>query len=213
MSFDWRSALIAISRNANPDLVRSLAEGFSEEVGPGRPLSTMRRCAHLIGQMAVETKGFTDLEEDLSYTALRLTQVWPKRFPTLAAAAPYAKNPQALANRTYNGRMGNRPDSDDGWFFRGCGGLHHTGRDEHKIRAAKIGVSIVDFGRLMRDPFQGELILQAAISYCNDRGTWDEMDRNDTVRVTELINGGQIGLADRRHYTTRALDVLRGLTI
>lgn len=213
MSFDWRKAILTIAPKANVTLVIGLSAALEREVGRDNSLRTVRRVAHLLGQMAVETMGFTKLDENLNYSAKRLTEVWPNRYPTIAAAAPYAGNPQALANKTYNGRMGNRPNSDDGWFFRGCGGLHHTGRDEHKARAAAIGVSIVDFGTLMRDFSQGELILKAAISYCDDRQVWDEMDANDVTLVTLRINGGKNGLADRSLYTTRALSALRGLVI
>ena len=213
MTFDWQKALRAVAPDANSTLVASLARGFEKEVDRTKSLCTRNRVAFLIGQMAVETQGFTKLDENLNYTAKRLTQVWPKRFPTLAAAAPYAMNPRALANKTYNGRMGNRPDSDDGYFFRGCGGLHHTGRDEHKTRAANIGVSILDFGVLMRDPNQGELILRAAISYVDDRGAWDEMDHGDVTAVTLAVNGGTNGLEDRRLYTRRALAAVQNLVI
>jgi putative chitinase len=213
MTFDWKLALLKVAPGANRKLVESLAIGFEKEFGPGKSLNNRHRCAHLIGQMAVETQGFTKLDENLNYRAERLTQVWPRRFPTLASAMPFAMNPQALGNKTYNGRMGNRPDSDDGYFFRGCGGLHHTGRSEHKIRAAAIGVSIVDFGRLMRDPTQGELILRAAISYCDDRSVWNAMDRNNIQDVTLTINGGQNGLDDRRVFTKRAYDALKTLSV
>ena len=213
MTFDWAKALRQIAPDANVQLVVSLATGLSNQVGRDKVLNRPVRVAHLLAQMATETQGFTKLEESLYYSAKRMTQVWPRRFPTLAAAAPYAANPQALANKTYNGRMGNRPDSDDGWFFRGCGGLHHPGRDEHKARAASIGVSILDFGAMMRDPTKGETILLASISYCTERRVWDDMDRNDVVQVTELINGGQNGIADRRSYLAKAMAATRSLVI
>jgi putative chitinase len=37
------------------------------------------------------------------YTAGRMMQVWPSRFPAMAMAAPYAGNPRALASKVYNG--------------------------------------------------------------------------------------------------------------
>src|SRR6266516_4516276 len=78
--------------------------------------------AHVMAQISHECGAGHDVVENLNYTASRMTQVWPSRFPTVSSAVPYANNPKALANKVYNGRMGNRAGSDDGWNFRGRGG-------------------------------------------------------------------------------------------
>lgn len=46
-------------------------------------------------------------------------------------ALAVAGDPQALANMVYNGRMGNRRDSNDGFHFRGRGPKQLTGRDNY----------------------------------------------------------------------------------
>jgi putative chitinase len=79
---------------------------------------------------------FAPVEENLNYSAKRLTQVWPSRFPSIAAATPYANNPQKLANKVYGGRMGNVAP-DDGWRYRGRGFVQITGRDNY----AKYGLA------------------------------------------------------------------------
>ncbi|MCY1333092.1 hypothetical protein D9M68_299300 [compost metagenome] len=76
------------------------------------------------------------VEENLNYTAKRLTQVWPTRFQTLASAEPYAGKPQKLANRVYGGRLGNL-EADDGWRYRGRGLAQITG----KANYAKFGIA------------------------------------------------------------------------
>src|SRR6185295_15216545 len=86
------------------------------------------------------------------YTAGRMMQVWPSRFPTMAMAAPYAGNPRALANKDYNGRMGNAPGSDDGWKFRGRGAAQTTGREGYARLAKATGLDRVHFPDLMNDP-------------------------------------------------------------
>lgn len=88
------------------------------------------RCvAAFLGQCAHESGGFRDLEEDLSYTAPRLCQVWPNRFPTPQAAEACALQPEMLANRVYANRLGNGDEaSGDGWRFRGRGLIQITGR-------------------------------------------------------------------------------------
>lgn len=82
--------------------------------------------------------------ESLNYTsAARIRAVWPSRFSSVAAAQPYVRNPKALANKVYNGRMGNRSGTDDGWDYRGRGQVHLTGRDNYKKASAATGLDLV----------------------------------------------------------------------
>ena len=73
---------------------------------------------------------FAPVEENLNYSAKRLTEVWPSRFRTFATATPYANSPQKLANKVYGGRMGNI-GPDDGWRYRGRGFVQITGLDNY----------------------------------------------------------------------------------
>lgn len=81
-----------------------------------------------------ETGGtFGPVTENLNYTsAARIKQVWPKRFPTLASAEPYVKNPQELAENVYGFRkdLGNTQPRD-GWKYRGRGLAQITGRGNY----------------------------------------------------------------------------------
>src|SRR5262249_22489932 len=75
-------------------------------------LDGMNRLAFFLAQLGHESNGLTVLEENLSYSATRLTQVWPSRFPTLDSAKKYENNPEKLANFVYGGRLGNVDDGD-----------------------------------------------------------------------------------------------------
>ena len=82
--------------------------------------------------------------ENLNYTsAERIRAVWPSRFHSVSSARPYVRNPKGLANKVYNGRMGNRNGSDDGWNFRGRGQVHLTGRANYDKASAAVGYDLV----------------------------------------------------------------------
>lgn len=100
----------------------------------------MTRSCHLavILATAYHETGSTmqPVEENLNYSARRLMQVWPARFPTLASTQSYAGNPYKLAIRVYGGRLGNI-GPEDGWIYRGRGLAQITGRTNY----AKFGLA------------------------------------------------------------------------
>jgi hypothetical protein len=57
-----------------------------------------------------------------------------------AAAQSYAGNPKARADKVYNGRMGDRLGTDDGWNFRGRGAVQTTGREDFQRLARATGL-------------------------------------------------------------------------
>ena len=77
-------------------------------------ITTPARMAGFLAHVAHESNECRSLTENLRYSAKRLRAVWPSRFPTLAAAAPYADNPEGLANRVYANRLGNGDGSQRG---------------------------------------------------------------------------------------------------
>lgn len=81
----------------------------------------------------MESGDLRNTEENLDYSAERLHKVWPRRFPTIASAKPYAHNPEALGNRVYANRLGNGDEaSGDGYLFRGRGLIQTTGRSNYR---------------------------------------------------------------------------------
>lgn len=154
--------------------------------------------AHWLGQNHHESVGFSRLVENLNYSAKRLTQVWPSRFRTLAAAQPFANNPEALANNVYGGRMGNIKPGD-GWLFRGRGFKMLTGRYNYtKYRLHERPDDLLD-------PF---VSADVSARFFVDAGCVPLARNDDIEGVTRRINGGLIGLADRRVQTARAKTVL-----
>ena len=92
------------------------------------------RAAHLLGQASHESGGFKLTRENLNYSAERMCQIWPNRFKSLEAAAPFARNPKALAEKTYLNRMGN-DTPEKASLYIGRSFLQLTGYDNHKAFA------------------------------------------------------------------------------
>lgn len=156
--------------------------------------------AHIMAQISHECGAGHDVEENLSYSAVRMTQVWPSRFPTVASAEPYAHNPRALANKVYNGRMGNRLGTDDGYNFLGRGGSQTTGREGYERVKAHTGLDVVNHPELLIAP---EHFLECAVSDFINCGCMPFALKDDVLNVTKRLNGGTIGLAERRAWLAK----------
>jgi putative chitinase len=165
-------------------------------------IETPEQQASFLGQCGHESNGFTALSENLNYKAESLCKVWPKRFPTLEAAQPYNRNPEAIANHVYAGRMGNGDEeSGDGFAFRGRGLIQLTGRANYRACGEALGVD------LESDP---DLVATPQFAALSAGWFWSTHGLNniaeDIVAVTKKINGGTLGLDDRVARTQRALD-------
>lgn len=168
-------------------------------------IDTLDRASQWLGQIHVESRGLTRLEEDLGYSARRLCEVWPSRFPSLAAASACAWNPQALAEAVYGGRLGNVKPGD-GYRYRGRGLIQLTGRANYARFGQMLGLDLEGDPDLAAQAANAALIAGA---FWNDRGLNALADRRDIRGITRAINGGVTGLADRAMQVTRAREALR----
>lgn len=171
-------------------------------------ISTPKQQAAFIGQCSHECGNFTKLEEGLSYAADRLMKIWPRRFPNMEIAQRYARNPKALANNVYANRMGNRDEaSGDGYRFRGRGCIQTTGHSAYFHAGQALGVDFV---------MQPDLVAMPKYAALTAGFFWDThklnafADSQDYVTMTKRINGGTIGLDDRKAHIAHALTVLGG---
>lgn len=118
-------------------LTQSQVDGMGALLDMAPPDMSSAALAYCLATTHHETGGaMLPRAENLNYTtAARIRAVWPKRFTSEAAAAPYVRNPEKLANYVYGGRLGNTQPGD-GWRFRGMGDIQATGRDNAR-RATK----------------------------------------------------------------------------
>jgi putative chitinase len=156
--------------------------------------------AHVMAQISHECGAGTEVIENLNYSASRMTQVWPSRFPTMQDAEPYAHNPPALANKVYNGRMGNSLHSNDGWNYRGRGATQTTGHDGYKALGAKMGLDLLNHPDLVNDPAH---FLECGVADFIICGCLAPAKNDDILGVTRKLNGGFVGLNQRKVWLAK----------
>ena len=208
---DYKSIIKKVYPGANQNVIDMFWD--ANEILPKWGINTLRRQASFLAHVAVETGGFRYLEENLNYSAQRLTEVWPNRFPTIASAKPYAFNPQGLANKVYNGRMGNRPNSMDGWIYRGRGLLQVTGKYNVSKIATLLGVDPKIAASYLTDPIHALLAAAATYKMLN---VGPAADTGDMRLQTLRVNGGLNGLSERQvayNKFSRALAAVAAPTI
>lgn len=183
-----------------PRAPHSLVDGIiaanGEALAHGE-INTPLREAHFWAQVSEECTAGTTMEENLHYSAPRLCEVWPNRFHTIGQASPFAHNPRLLADKVYNGRMGNRLGSDDGWKFRGRGLLQITGRDNYTRIGKLVGLDLATNPDLVNDP-EHALVIASMIWKISGANAW--ADKDNVHMVTKCINGGTEGLQQREEW-------------
>jgi putative chitinase len=166
---------------------------------------TPARAAHFFAQTCHESGHFKAFSENLNYSDKGLTGTFRKYFPTIASTAGYARNPERIANKVYANRMGNGPESSgDGFKYRGRGALQLTGKDNYAAFAKFCGrPEIMDNPDLVA----GELAFESALFFFERNKLWSVCDLgvNDAVilALTKKINGGTIGLEERKSLTRK----------
>ncbi len=187
-----------------------------EKICAEHKISSELEKSHFIGQMMVESQNFKKVEENLNYTVKRMAEVWPNRYangkvPNQRAKAIGDYNPRGLANDTYNGRMGNRTGTDDGWNFRGRGYKMITGSNNY------MAYSMWAYGddRVWQTP---DMLLVLPDAIRSGAWFWDTNNlgvyarKNDVLAVSRGINLGNVNstsmpvqYSERKAATERVL--------
>ena len=150
---------------------------------------------------------FNPKSESFFYTAHRLTEVFPSKFPTEQTAVdlgfvnPTSKKADSdiyqkkIANQMYGNRYGNNVEpksdvgalSDDGWNFRGRGFNQLTFKGSYENKVAVVGEDIFNNPDLVNKPTIASIVVA------------DFMDG----RIKSLIKRGKItsyGATDRNNF-------------
>ena len=177
-----------------------------EQALPDYDINTPHRVAAFIAQCAHESGGFRALKENLNYRAVTLRKVFPKYFPNDEIANQYAQKPEMIANRVYGGRMGNGDEaSGDGFRYCGRGLIQLTGKQNYQNFADSIETPVEDIPEYLAT-FEGAVQSACWFWEANNLNQW--ADKSDILTLTKRINGGTIGLEDRKKHYEHALHVL-----
>jgi len=204
--------------NFEPWMAQELLHGNKEweewysamcEILPLWEINTIERVAGFIAQCGHESRNFNVLTENLNYSAKALNTIFPKYFKRAGRDAnEYHRQPEKIANVIYAGRMANGDSaSGDGWRFRGGGILQLTGRHNYTEFAEDVEMSAeeaVDYVRTKKGA------LDSACWFWDENNINKHCDAMDILKMTKRINGGTIGLEDRKKHYLHALDVLGG---
>ncbi len=153
--------------------------------------------AHFMAQTAHESAGYSQLSENLNYSASALSSLFAKYFVGMDVNS-YARQPEKIANRIYANRMGNGDEqSGDGWAYRGRGIIQLTGKANYQAFSQDWGVDVVSQPDLVAtDPV---LAVASGCWYWQKRNINAAAQADDLTKVTQLINGGTNGIEDRAH--------------
>ena len=166
-------------------------------------ITTTRRKEMFLAQIALESTGFSRVEENLNYSSRRLREVFPKYFLTDALALQYAGKPEKIANRVYARKsLGNGDEaSGDGWKYRGRGLKQLTGKYNYEQCGRGLDIDIVNEPDLLLQP---EYAALSAGWFWKSNDCNSFADKSDFIGLTRRINGGLNGLKDREIYLARA---------
>jgi putative chitinase len=169
-------------------------------------ITTPKRLAAFLAQCAHESGGFIWLTENLNYRAAGLMKTFAKYFPNETIARQYEKQADKIANRVYASRMGNgNEDSGDGARYKGRGLIQVTGKDNYFWFAASLQITPEEAAEYMQT-FEGAA--QSACWFWETNNLNKLADAGDIETMTKRINGGTIGLEDRKKHYAHALHVL-----
>jgi putative chitinase len=96
--------------------------------------------------------------------------------------------------------MGNAPGSDDGYNFRGRGASQTTGREGYQRLARATGLDVVNHPEIVNDP---RYFLLCGVADFINCGCLPFAKADDVTGVTRRLNGGAIGLAERKVWLAK----------
>lgn len=176
--------------------------------------ATELRVAHFMAQVLHETGKLTILTESMNYTPEGMLatfgqhRISPEQAQQIGRTAAHPADQRAIANIVYGGEWGlknlGNTGPDDGWNFRGTGLLQMTGRDSRVRIGKSLGIDLAGSPELALD---SRYVLAIACEEWKQKGCNPFADADDIDRITKLINGGNIGIEERKKLLIQTKEV------
>ena len=183
-----------------------------------------KRMAAFIAQVGHESGHLARLVENLNYSADGLANTWPSQYAEPDGKGEYVKvqvsgkvrnkpntlalsvdrKPEQIANIVYADRMGNT-EQGDGWKYRGRGLIQITGKNNYRACGQALGLDLMAQPELLEKPRHA---CMSAAWFWATNGLNTLADAGKFGAITQRINGGQNGAADRQALHAKALKVL-----
>jgi putative chitinase len=204
--------------NFNVNQTRQILKGNKEadawhqalvDILPKWKINTPERVAAFMAQCAHESNNFTVLEENLNYSWQGLRKTFPRYFPSDSIAQQYHRQPEKIANRVYDdanrsSKLGNTQPGD-GWKYRGRGIIQLTGKNNYLAFAADVGMTLDQVVEYVQTK---DGAVESAAWFWSKRNINVPADQGNIDQVSKLVNGGTIGLEERRQKYASSLQIL-----
>lgn len=192
-----------------------IADAFNK-FAPEHGVTTPKRISLFLAQVAVESGGFTTLNESLNYSVDALIKKFGRHRISVADARKHGRidgkqraNQEAIANLIYGGAWGKKNLGNvkpgDGWLFRGAGLGQITGRAHCERIAKELDIKVEDVPAVLRDPEKGTEATFKLWSKWNMNGY---ADNNQITASRRKWNGGDHGLDEVHDAYARGLERL-----
>lgn len=205
------AALREIAPHAKPGWLEAIVHQ-----APLTEVDTPNEMASFMAQICHESCGLTAFEENLNYRPEAILSTFNRKIQRFTAeqAQKYGRTTThpadqvMIANIAYANRCGNgAPDSGDGWFYHGRGAIQLTFHDNYFDFETDSGHHVITEPDLLLTP---EVGIECAFWFWKKHGL-DHFDDDDDVRAeTRLVNGGEMGLAERQAVRNHAVKVFGG---
>jgi putative chitinase len=180
-------------------------------------IDTKERVAGFLSQIGHESGALSRVVENLNYRVEALMSLFGRQRISEDDAKAFGRNDaikqpadqESIANIIYGGPWGAKnlgnTEFGDGWKYRGRGLKQLTGRYNYKVCGEALGIDLVDNPELLEQPLPAAL---SAAWFWRTKNLDQHADNQDIEKLTRAINGGTLGLDERKRLFAAAMTTL-----